>query len=143
MPEVDYKAHLNRKIRKKRPFVKYLRDFIKSVYPKGKECYICGTTDRLEFHHYNSMSILARNYLHSKNLSDAQIKTEGEAFFLRQELALTHINELFLEAVTLCKRCHEHLHSAYGKTPMQGTKDKQKRWVGLQRDKRLSNGQVK
>ena len=36
----------------KRDLVKYVRDKAKSKYNKGTECFICGVTENLDFHHY-------------------------------------------------------------------------------------------
>ena len=35
----------------KRDLVKYVRDKAKSGYQKETQCFICGETDNLEFHH--------------------------------------------------------------------------------------------
>jgi 5-methylcytosine-specific restriction endonuclease McrA len=54
-----------------------------------------------------------------------------------------HHNEMVNEAVTLCSECHNNkLHKIYGKSPSLGTAKKQKRWVDIQRNKRMSNGVV-
>ena len=36
----------------KRDLVKYVRDKAKSKYKKEAECYICGSTENLDFHHF-------------------------------------------------------------------------------------------
>ena len=42
----------------KRDLVKYVRDKAKSGYKKETQCYICGETDKLEFHHFYGMTEL-------------------------------------------------------------------------------------
>ena len=42
----------------KRLEVKYVRDGIKNLYRKADSCDICGTSENLQYHHYNSMDLL-------------------------------------------------------------------------------------
>ena len=42
----------------KRDIIKYVRDISKSAYEKADECFICGTSEELQFHHVNSLTLL-------------------------------------------------------------------------------------
>ena len=42
----------------KRDLVKYVRDKAKSQYKKDTECYICGSTENLDFHHFYGLTEL-------------------------------------------------------------------------------------
>ena len=57
----------------KRDLVKYVRDKAKSKYDKGTECYICKSTQNLDFHHFHGLTELLEIWLR-KN----KIKITGE-----------------------------------------------------------------
>ena len=116
----------------KRDLVKYVRDKAKSKYKKETNCYICGATENLDFHHFNGLTELLEFWLRKKKL---QVTEEKDILILRKQFIAEHIAELYDEAVTLCHEHHLRLHSIYGKRPKLITAKKQVRWVGIQRDK--------
>ena len=116
----------------KRDFVKYVRDGAKSRYEKGTECRICGTSEKLDFHHFSSISVLVANWL---KYNELEINDQEEAFFWRDKFIQEHEYELYDDAVTLCRTHHEQLHSIYGGNPKLVTAKKQARWVERQRVK--------
>ena len=116
----------------KRDLVKYVRDKAKSQYKKGTECYICGSTENLDFDHFNGLTELLESWLKEKKI---QVKEEDDILNLREQFIAEHRTELYDEAVTLCHEHHLRLHSIYGKRPKLVTAKKQMRWVGIQRDK--------
>ena len=113
----------------KRDIVKYVRDKAKSRYKKESKCHICGSTDQLDFHHFYSLTGLLNKWLKENNLNPQYIQA------LREDFIDEHEDELYVEAVTLCKVHHKQLHSIYGKEPSLATAEKQKRWVRIQREK--------
>jgi|TARA_B100000959_G_scaffold287227_1_gene370284 hypothetical protein len=116
----------------KRDLVKYVRDKAKSKYNKGTECFICGATENLDFHHFNGLTELLESWLKKKQI---QVTEEEDILNLREQFIAEHRTELYDEAVTLCHEHHLRLHSIYGKRPKLVTAKKQIRWVGIQRDK--------
>ena len=116
----------------KRDLVKYVRDKAKSQYKKDTECYICGSQENLDFHHYNGLSELLDIWLRMNKLI---ITEEADILNLRERFIEEHSKELYDEAVTLCHEHHLQLHSIYGKRPKVVTARKQARWVGIQREK--------
>ena len=80
----------------KRYFVKYVRDGAKQGYKKGKECYICGSTEQLDFHHYYSLSILAANWLKERKLT---IENAEQAFEWRDVFIAEHNDELYKQNI--------------------------------------------
>ena len=116
----------------KRDLVKYVRDKAKSGYKKETQCYICGETERLEFHHFYGMTELLESWLKKRKLT---ITSADEIMSLREIFIKEHYNEIYYEAATLCKAHHQRLHSIYGKRPKLVTALKQKRWVKIQREK--------
>ena len=116
----------------KRDPIKYIRDKAKANYPKGTECEICGTTENLDFHHYYTLTPLFNRWLKEKKIT---IKDEDHLLDLRDNFIDEHQKELYDDAVTICHDHHMQLHSIYGKDPSLGTAAKQKRWVGIQREK--------
>ena len=120
----------------KRDLVKYVRDKAKSGYKKETQCYICGGTERLEFHHFYGMTELLESWLKKRKLT---ITSADEIMSLREIFIKEHYNEIYYEAATLCKSHHMRLHSIYGKRPKLVTALKQQRWVKIQRGK---NGMV-
>ena len=116
----------------KRDLVKYGRDKAKSKYKKATDCYICGATENLDFHHFNGLTELLESWLKKKQI---QVTEEEDILNLREQFIAEHRTELYDEAVTLCHEHHLRLHSIYGKRPKLVTAKKQIRWVGIQRDK--------
>ena len=116
----------------KRDLVKYVRDKAKSQYKKDTECYICGSQENLDFHHFNGLTELLDIWLRKNKLI---ITEEADILNLREKFIEEHSKELYDEAVTLCHEHHLQLHSIYGKRPKVVTAKKQARWVGIQREK--------
>jgi len=116
----------------KRDLVKYVRDKAKSGYQKEAQCYICGETENLEFHHFYGMTELLESWLKSNKIT---INSAEEIMKVRVTFIEEHPNELYDEAATLCKAHHMRLHSIYGKRPKLVTAPKQKRWVDKMRIK--------
>lgn len=113
----------------KRYPIKYVRDRAKSRYAKGTECYICGSSDRLDFHHFYSLSLLLERWITKTGLDPNDV-LEWRDRFIEE-----HDSELFEDAATLCHNHHLELHSIYGKNPALGTAKKQARWIQRKRDK--------
>lgn len=122
----------------KRLEVKYIRDYCKAEYNKGTECFICGTNENLQFHHFYSLTLLWEKYKKENNIKITSIVDINN---YRDKFREDHIRELFDEAVTLCDYHHNtKLHGIYGKAPPLSTAEKQKRWCQLQRDKYYNGG---
>jgi len=117
-----------------RDLVKYVRDKAKGRYAKGNECYVCESSDNLDFHHFYSLTELLNVWMR-KNRHNPQ--NEEDILNIRDKFIETHTRELYDEAVTLCHTHHLQLHSVYGKNPGLGTAEKQKRWL-----EKLRNGMV-
>ena len=120
----------------KRDLVKYVRDKAKSKYQKSTDCFICGSEENLDFHHFYGLTELLDIWLTKNKII---ISTAEDIMDVRDTFIEEHMTELYDEAVTLCHTHHLKLHSIYGKRPKLVTALKQKRWVGKQRDK---NGMV-
>ena len=120
----------------KRDLVKYVRDKAKSRYQKSNNCYICGDTENLDFHHFFGLTELLERWLKKHNIV---VETEEDILNIRETFIETHEKELYDEAVTLCHLHHLRLHSIYGKRPKLITAMKQKRWV---EKKRVKHGMV-
>lgn len=119
----------------KRDEIKYIRDLSKSAYKKDTSCYICNSTDDLEFHHFYSMTLLWNKW---KSENKIVIKNVEDIIKYREEFKKKFHNEIYNETVTLCKFHHrERLHKIYGKVPNLATAIKQKNWCELQRLKIL------
>ena len=116
----------------KRDLVKYVRDKAKAKYQKGTECFICGSEEILDFHHFYGLTELLDIWLRKNKIV---ISTAEEIMNVRDTFIEEHMVELYDEAVTLCHTHHLKLHSIYGKRPKLVTGPKQKRWVDKQRDK--------
>jgi 5-methylcytosine-specific restriction endonuclease McrA len=122
----------------KRLEVKYVRDKAKSLYVKDSECFICGTTENLELHHFSSVTELWNKW---KRENKINISSVEDILLHREPFIVQHNTELYDEVITLCKECHQgKLHKVYGLRPPLATAQKQKRWCERQRDKRLNNG---
>jgi 5-methylcytosine-specific restriction endonuclease McrA len=116
----------------KRLAVKYCRDKAKSKYIKETKCYICGSTEDLEFHHFFSLTCLLEAWLKRNKLT---MNTADEAMLYREQFIAEHEKEIYEDTVTLCKKHHELLHKVYTIKPALSTAEKQKRWVERQREK--------
>ena len=116
----------------KRDLVKYVRDRAKSKYQKSTYCFICGSEENLDFHHFYGLTELLDIWLRKNKLT---ISTAEDIMNVRDQFIEEHIEELYDEAVTLCHTHHLKLHSIYGKRPKLVTALKQKRWVEKQREK--------
>ena len=116
----------------KRDLVKYVRDKAKSKYKKETECYICGSTENLDFHHYNGLTELLEWWMKQRNIT---IETEEEILALREQFIKENEDEVYNQAVTLCHMHHLRLHGIYGKRPKLITAKKQQNWVEIQRKK--------
>ena len=116
----------------KRDLVKYVRDKAKSQYKKGNECYICGDTDNLDFHHFYGLTELLDTWLRKKNIT---IENEQDILDVREQFIAENHEKVYNKTVTLCHQHHLRLHSIYGKRPKLITAEKQARWVGKQREK--------
>tara|TARA_B100001250_G_scaffold345531_1_gene314990 strand:- start:213 stop:584 length:372 start_codon:yes stop_codon:yes gene_type:complete len=116
----------------KRDLVKYVRDKAKSKYNKDTQCYICGETDNLDFHHFYGMTELLETWLKRNKIT---ITSADEIMNLRELFIEEYTNEIYQEAATLCRAHHQRLHSIYGKRPKLVTALKQKRWANIQREK--------
>jgi len=116
----------------KRDLVKYVRDKAKSQYKKGSECYICGKTDNLDFHHYNGLTELLETWISTKKIN---IEKEQDILEIRELFIGENYEEVYDKTVTLCHQHHLRLRSIYGKRPKLHTAEKQARWVEKQRSK--------
>mgnify|MGYP001127357386 CR=1 FL=1 len=117
----------------KRDEIKYVRDICKAAYEKQTSCYICGATENLEFHHYNTMTLLWAKW---KKLNDITITCVDDILEQRLVFKEAHKQEVYKDSVTLCYHHHkEKLHKVYGKAPLLSTAGKQARWVEKQKVK--------
>tara|TARA_B100000497_G_scaffold120782_1_gene149661 strand:- start:1085 stop:1456 length:372 start_codon:yes stop_codon:yes gene_type:complete len=116
----------------KRDLVKYVRDKAKSKYNKATECYICGSTENLDFHHFYGLTELLEHWMKTNKLN---ITSEEEILNLRTNFIAEKEEEIYNHAVTLCHEHHLRLHSIYGKRPKLVTAKKQEKWVEIQRQK--------
>ena len=116
----------------KRDLVKYVRDKAKAKFTRESACYICGSDEELDFHHYYGLTELLENWINDKNLI---VSTEQDILNIREDFIKENEQKIFDEAVTLCHKHHLRLHSIYGKKPKLVTAEKQERWVKIQRDK--------
>lgn len=116
----------------KRDLVKYVRDKAKSKYKKDTHCYICGSTENLDFHHFYGLTELLESWLKE---NDITVKTEDEILELREIFIKENEDKVYKQAVTLCHMHHRKLHNIYGKRPKLITAQKQQNWVEIQRKK--------
>jgi|TARA_B110000211_G_scaffold233001_1_gene298062 hypothetical protein len=116
----------------KRDLVKYVRDKAKSKYNKGTECYICGSQDNLDFHHFYGLTELLEVWLKKNKIT---ITSEDEILGVREQFIEEEHEKLYDHAVTLCHSHHLRLHGIYGKRPTLITANKQQHWVEIQRNK--------
>lgn len=116
----------------KRIAVKHVRDKAKAAYDKKGCCYICGTEEDLELHHFHSITILLETWAKNKKYD---ISTDEGILSVRDEFIASHHTELYDLVRTLCNKHHVTLHKIFGKAPAPGSEDRQSRWVDIQRDK--------
>ena len=116
----------------KRDLVKYVRDKAKSKYKKDTHCYICGSTENLDFHHFYGLTELLESWFKE---NDITVKTEDEILELREVFIKENEDKVYKQAVTLCHMHHRKLHNIYGKRPKLITAQKQQNWVEIQRKK--------
>ena len=116
----------------KRDLVKYVRDKAKSKYKKDTHCYICGSTENLDFHHFYGLTELLESWFKE---NDITVKTEDEILELREIFIKENEDKVYKQAVTLCHMHHRKLHNIYGKRPNLITAQKQQNWVEIQRKK--------
>ena len=116
----------------KRDLVKYVRDKAKSKYKKSNNCYICGDTEHLDFHHYYGLTELLETWLKKKKII---IENEQDILALRESFIDENYDKVYDYTVTLCHKHHLRLHSIYGKRPKLITAEKQNKWVEIQREK--------
>lgn len=115
----------------KRDEIKYVRDLSKSAYKKDVCCYICDSTEELQFHHFYSMTPLWNKW---KAKHKIIIKCVEDILNNRDQFRQDHMDEIYNQTVTLCKFHHmEKLHKLYGKTPTLATAMKQKAWCEKQK----------
>ena len=116
----------------KRDLVKYVRDKAKAKYKKDTHCYICGSTENLDFHHFYGLTELLESWFKE---NDITVKTEDEILELREIFIKENEDKVYKQAVTLCHMHHRKLHNIYGKRPKLITAEKQQNWVEIQRKK--------
>lgn len=118
----------------KRDVIKYIRDKAKAKYVKLSACYICGSSENLELHHFNTLTYLLEVWL-KKNPQNLR----SNVVEWREDFIEEHQAELYDEVITLCSHHHNvKLHGIYGKTPLLHTAKKQARWCLKQREKHLN-----
>ena len=116
----------------KRDLVKYVRDKAKSKYKKDTHCYICGSTENLDFHHFYGLTELLESWLKER---DVTVETEEQILELREIFIKENEDKVYKQADTLCHMHHLKLHNIYGKRPKLLTAKKQQNWVEIQRKK--------
>ena len=116
----------------KRDPIKYVRDRAKAAYKKDTECYICASVEKLDFHHFYTLTPLFNKWLRANKLPT---NSEEDVLAVRDQFISEHKPELYDHAVTLCHEHHLKLHSIYGKDPPLATATKQMNWVKIQREK--------
>jgi hypothetical protein len=116
----------------KRDLVKYVRDKAKSKYDKGTECYICKSTQNLDFHHFHGLTELLEIWLRKNKL---KITGEEDILNLREQFIAEHTKEIYDAAVTLCHEHHMKLHSPKSsnstKTRKMGEYTERQIWHGM------------
>lgn len=116
----------------KRIPVKHVRDKAKAAYDKQDHCYICGTEEDLELHHFHSITILLDVWA---KVNKYDISTDEGILAVRDEFIAEHRTELYDLVRTLCNKHHVNLHKIFGKAPDPNSVQRQARWVDIQRDK--------
>ena len=67
----------------KRDLVKYVRDRAKSKYQKSTDCFICGSEENLDFHHFYGLTELLDIWLRKNKIS---ISTAEDIMGVRDHL---------------------------------------------------------
>lgn len=116
----------------KRLPVKWIRDGAKKAYTKEEKCYVCDTTEELELHHLNSISLLLEEWAKKNNYD---ISTDDGILAVRDQFINEHRVELYDQVYTLCNKHHVKLHSIFGKSPTKHSVSKQKSWLDIQKAK--------
>jgi hypothetical protein len=116
----------------KRIPVKWVRDKAKAAYEKQSTCYICGTPEELELHHFSSVTLMLDAWAKSKNYN---ISTDEGILNVRDEFISEHHDELYNKVRTLCNKHHVALHRVFGKAPPVNSAERQQRWVDIQKNK--------
>jgi len=117
----------------KRLEVKYIRDGAKAAYKKGSECYICGSEEELQLHHFNTVTLMWEKWKRENGIT---INSVDDIMEIRDTFVIEHHRQMYDEVVTLCKMHHmDRLHKVYGKTPALFTAKKQSNWCDIRREK--------
>ena len=117
----------------KRDEIKYVRDISKSAYNKANACYICGSEEELQFHHFYTMTLLWNKW---KKENKIAINSVDDILKYREVFKEEFHDEIYNKTITLCKFHHmDRLHKVYGKVPTLGTAAKQERWCDKQKIK--------
>ena len=85
----------------KRDLVKYVRDKAKSKYNKGTECFICGATENLDFHHFHGLTELLEIWLRKNKI---KITDAEDIISIREQFITEHNTELELHEDTTQRR---------------------------------------
>lgn len=119
----------------KRTAIATMRDGIKAHYKKDSFCAICNSSNDLELHHYNTVSLLVKNFA-----KEFQLDFNDENIVLSNRTAFydKYWHELVEDTVTLCFEHHKLLHKIYTKEPPLSTANKQKNWVEKKKNKLLN-----
>lgn len=112
--------------------VKWVRDRAKAAYTKEASCCICGSTEELELHHFNSITLLLEKWAATKQYD---ISSDDGILAVRDEFIEEHRDELYNQVRTLCNKHHVSLHRIFGKAPPLHSTLKQSNWVNIQKDK--------
>lgn len=112
--------------------VKWVRDKAKAAYEKADTCYVCGTTQDLELHHFHSVTLLLNSWASRKAYD---ISTDDGILAVRDEFIAEHHDELYNQVRTLCNPHHVKLHGVFGKAPAPGSEARQSRWCDRQQAK--------
>lgn len=124
----------------KRIPVKWVRDRAKAAYDKKDHCFVCGTSEDLELHHLQSITLLLNEWADRKNYD---ISTDEGIIAVRDEFIEEHKVQLYDWVYTLCNAHHVKLHGVYGKAPTLVSAPKQSRWLEIQKAKLLNGNEVK
>lgn len=117
--------------------VKWIRDRAKSAYNKDTHCYICGTTEDLELHHLESVTLLLDHWIKT---TGRDFSSDESTILNRDEFIQHHHKEIYEDVFTLCNRHHVALHSVFGKTPVWRSGTRQRRWIEIQKTKITNPG---
>ena len=121
----------------KREALKYVRDFIKRSYKAKDNCYICDKDSTLELHHIFCLAPMFNKWLAKNKI--LEISTVSDMNAIRARFEQENKDDLSNDNLfTLCAKCHERLHSVYGLNYEDSMAPKVKRWLNIQREKRLN-----